>query len=87
MSAKAAVPAAEANRKFSELLRGVRDGHAYVITSHGKPVARIAPFGKDDRSERLRAAARKLLFDRLAMQDVVDIGRSTRDEWHDRERR
>ncbi|MBV9518068.1 MAG: type II toxin-antitoxin system prevent-host-death family antitoxin, partial [Hyphomicrobiales bacterium] len=31
-----AVSAADANRRFSLLLRGVREGHSYVITSHGK---------------------------------------------------
>ncbi|RYD22210.1 MAG: type II toxin-antitoxin system prevent-host-death family antitoxin, partial [Spirochaetia bacterium] len=38
-----AVSAADANRRFSVLLRGVRDGNSYVVTSHGKPVARILP--------------------------------------------
>ena len=37
------VSAADANRKFSLILRGVRDGHSYVVTSHGRPVARIIP--------------------------------------------
>ena len=31
-----AVSAADANRKFSKLLRAVREGHSYVVTSHGK---------------------------------------------------
>ena len=30
------VSAAEANRKFSKLLRTVREGHSYLVTSHGK---------------------------------------------------
>jgi len=38
-----AVSAADANRKLSELLRTVRNGHSYVVTSHGKPVAKIMP--------------------------------------------
>jgi prevent-host-death family protein len=37
------VTAADANRRFSRLLREVRDGHSYIVTSHGRPVARIAP--------------------------------------------
>ena len=35
------VSAAEANREFSSLLRGVREGQTFVVTSHGKPVARM----------------------------------------------
>ena len=42
------VSAADANRKFSELLRGVRKGQSYVVTSHGEPVAKLIPAGKDD---------------------------------------
>ncbi len=30
------VTAAEANRGFSRLLRGVREGASYVVTSHGR---------------------------------------------------
>ena len=43
-----AVSAADANRRFSLLLRGVREGRSYVVTSHGKPVARLIPAGKHD---------------------------------------
>ncbi len=43
-----AVSAAEANRRFSLLLRGVREGRSYIVTSHGKPVARLIPAGKHD---------------------------------------
>lgn len=38
-----AISAAEANRKFSQLLREVKEGRTYVVTSHGRPVARISP--------------------------------------------
>jgi prevent-host-death family protein len=37
------VSAADANRKFSKLLRAVREGQSYVVTSHGKAVAKIVP--------------------------------------------
>ena len=33
------VSAAEANRAFSRLLRGVRAGRSYLVTAHGRPVA------------------------------------------------
>ena len=52
-----AISAAEANRKFSQVLRGVREGRSYVVTSHGRPVARIAPV-KEDRAT--AASARKI---------------------------
>ncbi len=75
------ISAAEANRRFSALLRGVRDGSTYVITSHGRAVARIVPAGPVDD----RAGARTALFKRLASVTVVDIGRWTRDDVYDDE--
>ncbi|TIV74086.1 MAG: type II toxin-antitoxin system prevent-host-death family antitoxin, partial [Mesorhizobium sp.] len=33
-----AVSAADANRRFSHILRAVREGQSYVVTSHGRPV-------------------------------------------------
>lgn len=74
------VTAAEANRKFSELLRKVREGRSYVVTSHGKPVARIVPAAGDDG---VRARARESLFARLSAQKTIKIGRWARDELYD----
>ncbi len=50
------VSAAEANREFSKLLRGVREGNSYVVTSHGRPVAKLVPVA-DDQAEREKEAA------------------------------
>ena len=75
------ISAAEANRMFSALLRGVRGGDSYVVTSHGRPVARIVPFHLGDRTG---AAVRAALFTRLADAPVRSIGRWTRDELHER---
>ena len=73
--------AAEANRNFSKVLRAVRDGHTYVVTSHGKPVARIVPFGADSPA---RAAAKQVLMDRLRTQrGSRPIGRWTRDDLYE----
>jgi prevent-host-death family protein len=58
----AAISAAEANRTFSALLRRVRSGHAVVVTSHGRPVARLVPVQDGDG---LTGAARAALFKRL----------------------
>lgn len=75
------ISAAEANRKFSEVLRGVRDGQSYIVTSHGKPVAKILPPDKVTVSQKSREA----FFRRLESQPVRNIGRWTRDELYERD--
>jgi prevent-host-death family protein len=77
------VSAAEANRSFSRILREVRDGRSYVVTSHGRPVAHIVPA---DRQERVATGARGSLLSRLERQPVIDIGRWTRDELYEDQR-
>lgn len=77
------ISAAEANRKFSLLLRGVREGHSYVVTSHGKPVARLVPAGKH---EDVATTARAALLSRLQKQPVVHAGRWTREELYEDDR-
>ena len=74
------VSAAEANRQFSKLLRGVRDGTSYVVTSQGRPVAKLVPV---DEEAIAREQARERLFARLRSQPVRNIGRWTRDELYD----
>jgi prevent-host-death family protein len=76
----AEVAAAEANRRFSELLRRAREGHTTVITSHGRPVARLVPMTDEDKRVVL---ARRALFDRLRTTPAVDGPRWTRDELYD----
>jgi prevent-host-death family protein len=73
-----AISAADANRKFSQLLREVKEGRSYVVTSHGRPVARIAPV-TEGRTSKAKAA----LLKRLRAQPVIDIGRWNRDELYD----
>jgi len=75
-----AISAAAANRRFSELLRTVKQGRSVIVTSHGKPVARITPVVEDERAAR---AARAALFARLRKERVVNAGRWTRDELYD----
>jgi prevent-host-death family protein len=72
------VSAADANRRFSELLRTVKTG--VVVTSHSKPVAKISPVIEDDRAAE---GARSALFARLRGERVVNAGRWTRDELYD----
>ncbi len=71
------VSAADANRKFSELLRGVRKGRSYVVTSHGQPVAKLVPAEKD---ERVAAGARAALLARLKAQPAAR-GAKARKRW------
>ena len=78
-----AVSAADANRNFSNLLRQVREGRSYVVTTHGKPVAKIVPFTTDDR---VVARARAALLERLREEPVSDAGLWTRDELYADER-
>ena len=74
------VSAADANRRFSELLRTVKQGRSVVVTSHGKPVATSSPAVKDNRAAE---GARAALFARLRRERVVSAGRWTRDELYD----
>ena len=75
-----AVSAADANRRFSELLRTVRRGRSVLVTSHGKPVARIVPVTEHDRT---RNGARSALFARLHRERATKIGPWTRDDLYD----
>ena len=56
------ISAAAANRSFSQILREVRAGHSYVITAHGKSVARIIPCPETDAA---REAAGRPYFSAL----------------------
>jgi prevent-host-death family protein len=75
-----AVSAADANRRFSELLRTVKTGRSVVVTSHGKPVAKITPIVHDGRAAE---GARSALFARLRTERTVNVGRWTRHELYD----
>jgi len=75
---KKAISAADANRRFSPLLRDVREGQSYVVTEPPKT-------GREHRSrqpaDRLTAArVRNSLLKRLRHEPAVDIGRWKRDE-------
>jgi prevent-host-death family protein len=77
------VPAAEANRSFSRLLREVREGQSFTITAHGRPVARIVPCDTD--VEATRQAARAVLMARLRAQPAAETTERTwtRDELYE----
>ena len=83
-----AVPAAEANRRFSALLRGVREGRRYVVTSHGRPVAELVPPSApvDEDAERADRLSRlEAYFAEARKRPIENIGRWSRDEVNDRE--
>jgi len=75
-----AVSAADANRRFSKLLSAVRGGHSYLVTAHGKPVAKIVPVAGNGGLARVARAA---LLKRLRSEPVATIGRWTRDELYE----
>ena len=78
------ISAADANRRFSQLLRGVReDQMTYVVTSHGKPVARITPI---DAASGISARAHAFLLARLKGQPALNAGSWTRDELYERDK-
>lgn len=77
------VSAADANREFSRLLRGIREGRSYTVTSHGQPVARLVPL--TDGSASRKQAYEKLLA-RLHSQPALNLSRATRDEMNERDR-
>ena len=68
------ISAADAHRKFSRVLRDVRKGQTYMVTSHGKAVACISPFKED------HANAQVPLLNRLRDEPVARIGRWSSDK-------
>jgi prevent-host-death family protein len=74
------VSAADANRRFSKLLRTVREGHSYVVTSHGEAVAKIVPLQENGGVTR---GARAALIKRLWSEPLARIGRWKRDELYE----
>ncbi|MDP3895974.1 MAG: type II toxin-antitoxin system prevent-host-death family antitoxin [Mesorhizobium sp.] len=75
------VTAAEANRDFSKLLRSVRDGESFIVTSHGTPVAKLVPI-EDDLAR--RELAKQRVLERLRNQPALNLPKATRDEMNER---
>jgi len=83
MGVEKAISATDANRQFSRLLEGVRRGRSYLVTSHGQPIARLAPIVDPQRAA---ADARRSLLTHLRSQKAVRVARWTRDELYERKR-
>jgi prevent-host-death family protein len=76
------VTTAEACSGFARLLDEVREqNRSFVITTDGKPVARIVPV---EHMAEDRTKARLALYARLQKRPVTDIGPWTREELYER---
>lgn len=74
------VTAAEANRRFSALLRDASQGEEITIVSRGKPVAIIGPVKTDSLD---RKVAKKSLISRLRNNAISGSRNWTRNELYD----
>jgi prevent-host-death family protein len=75
-----AISATEARRRFLQLLQGVRRGRTYIVTSYGKPVAKISPVEK---SGRVEVSATGMLLARLRSQPTVKVDGWSRDDLYE----
>lgn len=46
-----AISASDANQRFSQLLRQVQEGESFIVTSRGRPVAKVTPVDSLDRQD------------------------------------
>ena len=83
MSELTQISAREANQRFSEVLAKVEsEGRGFVVTKHGRPVARILPLDSGSRQiDADKEAAMRRLF---ASAKPLGLGRVSRDELHER---
>jgi prevent-host-death family protein len=82
------VPAAEANRAFSKLLRAAREGKRITITSHGEAVAELVPAGERAREAAQRVRRATALAELKAHWATIEprvVGPWTREELYSRD--
>lgn len=74
-----AVGAYEAKTHLPRLLEQVAEGRSFVITRHGRPVARLVPVGPSPGRAEAVAALRELGAEQdlggLALRELIDQGR------------
>ena len=82
MSELTSISAREANQRFSELLAKVEsEGQGFIVTKHGKPVARILPVEeKRGLTPEQEAALERI----LTTGWPLGIGKFNREELYDR---
>lgn len=78
------ITATEANRRFSEMLRGLREGKTYVITSRGQRIAELRKTEPALSPAELarRRQARATLMKRLKAQAPLNLPHINRDEMY-----
>ena len=75
------VSASQAGRQFSKVLREVAAGKTVIITSKGKPVAKVVSISETEvQHKHDRQAALQRLWERLERQPALNLPRITRDE-------
>lgn len=75
------ISADEARLGFSRVLREVREGATYLVTEHGRPVARVTPYAAPRVD---REAAKAALFEHLRNQPAMNVEITwTRDDLYD----
>ena len=74
------VSVTEANKILPELVQGVKEGHHYVLTSQGRPVALLLPV---DANRGRLAGARKTLLTHLQQQSPAEVSPWTREDLYE----
>ena len=83
MSELTPITAREANQRFSEVLAKVEsEGQGFIVTKHGRPVARIVPVEpwKKELTPEQEAALQRI----MTTGWPLGIGKFSRDELYDR---
>lgn len=73
-----------AHRKFSKLVREVERGRGFLITRHGRPVAKLVPYGAGKSADLERTAAHRRMMARLGEGASLGGLRIERTTLHDR---
>jgi len=82
------VSAYEAKTHLPKLLERAQQGESFVITRHGKPVARLIPIDRSDDEavamalDRVRAIRARLVRQRITLDSVLGEGESARQLTH-----
>lgn len=77
------ISATDANRDFSSLLGKVAAGESFVVTSHGRPVARFTPVRKDVVDQAVVAARRAHITALRAGPSGKALPKFSRDDFYD----
>lgn len=73
MSSPYEIGAYEAKTHLSAYLRGVQEGHSYIITQRGQPIAELLPHGLPSQQNQVKAARQMQAFIDASTAPTVDI--------------